>query len=225
MTGNNRLWKIGSVTVMIITLVAGWFLGAQPFLDAAAKDDIERASIEAQNTAQQAEIARLVEENKNLDSITADYKTLQKSIPGSPSTASFIQGLDGLAASTGVQVTGITVSESQAYTVPLSAAAAQAAAQAAAETPTPESTEAPVATVATGYVAATDPLITPANFVGIRVGVDLKGSYQSVLTFVEGLQSGARLVLVTGFTSTTSADDPTVVSAHVDGLIYVLKQG
>lgn len=221
MTGNNRLWVIGSVTVMIITLVAGWFLGAQPFLDAAAKDDLERTSIEAQNAAQQAEIARLAEENKDFDAIEAEYKGLQKSIPGSPSTASFIQGLDGLAASTGVQVTGITVSESQAYTVPLSAAAAQAAA----ETPTPGSTEAPVATVPTGYVAATNPLITPDNFVGIKVGVDLKGSYQTVLAFVQGLQSGARLVLVTGFTSTTSADDPTNVSAHVDGMIYVLKQG
>ena len=221
MTGNNRLWVIGSVTVMVITLVAGWFLGAQPFLDAAASDDLERASIEAQNTAQQAEIARLTEENKDLDSIDAEYKALQKSIPSSPSTASFIQGLDGLAASTGVQVTGITVSESQAYTVPASAAAAQAAA----ETPTSESTAAPVATVPTGYVAATDPLITPANFVGIKVGVELKGSYQAVLTFVEGLQSGARLVLVTGFTSTTSADDASNVSAHVDALIYVLKQG
>jgi len=223
MTGNNRLWVIGSVTVMIIVLVAGWLLGAQPFLDAATKDDTERAVIEAQNVAQQAEIGRLAEENKDLAAIDSEYKGLQKSIPSSPNTAAFIQGLDGLAASTGVQVTGITVSESQAYTVPQSAEAA--AVPTDTTTPSPASTETPAPTIAVGYVAATDPLITPANFVGIKVGVELKGSYQAVLTFVNGLQTGKRLVLVTGFTSTANADDQTSVSAHVDGLIFVIKQG
>lgn len=221
MTRNNRLWVIGTVTVMIIALVAGWFLGVEPNLAAAAADDTERAGIEAQNTAQQAQIVRLTEESKNIDSIQKDYRALQKSIPSSPSTAAFITGLDGLAASTGVQVTGITVSESQAYTVPQSAAAA---APTDAATPDPAATEAPAPSAPVGYVAATSPLITPENFVGIRVGVDLKGSYQAVLTFVKGLQSGSRLVLVTGFTSTANADDPTAVTAHVDGLIYVLHQ-
>ncbi len=223
MSGNNRLWIIGSVTVMVIVLVAGWLLGVQPLLGAAAAADTERVGIEAQNAAQQAEIARLTEENKDLSSIEAEYSTLQKSIPASPNTAAFIQSLDGLAASTGVQVTGITVSDSQAYTVPASAVAAATPTDTA--TPSPQSTEAPAPTIPTGYIPSTSPLITPANFVGIEVGVELKGSYQAVLSFVKGLQSGDRLVLVTGFTSTTSAEDPSQVSAHVDGLIYVIKQG
>lgn len=223
MTNSNRLWIIGSVTVMVIILLAGWFLGAQPFLASAATDDAERASLEAQNTAQQAQIGALTEKNKDLDSIKAEYKDLQKSIPNSPNTAAFIQGLNGLAESTGVQVTAITVSDSLAYTIPASAVAAAEAASASA-TPTDGSTAAPTVPVPVGYVAVTDPLITADNFVGIKVGVELKGTYQAVLTFVKGLQSGSRLVLVTGFSSTTVGDDSGLVEAHVDGMIYVIKQ-
>jgi Tfp pilus assembly protein PilO len=219
MSASNRLWTIGAVTVMIIVLVAGWFLAAQPFLTAAAAADAERAGIEAQNTAQEAEIARLTEEDKDISTIQAKYKDLLASIPSSSNTAAFIDGLNGLAASSGLQVTGITVSESMSYTVPASAATPTDTA-----TPDPASTAPPAPTVPTGSVAATSPLITPENFVGIKVGVDLKGGYQQVLSFVQGLQSGKRLVLVTGFTSTANADDPGVVTAHLDGLIYVIKQ-
>jgi Tfp pilus assembly protein PilO len=222
MISTNRLWMIGAVTATIILLVAGWFLGAQPFIAAAAAADSERAGIEAQNTAQQGEIARLTEENEDISTIQAQYKDLLASIPSSSGSAAFIQGLNGLAASSGVQVTGITVSDSQAYTVPASAAVV--AAPTDGSTPAPESTSPPVAAVPIGSVAATSPLITPENFVGIKVGVDLKGGYPQVLSFVKGLQSGQRLVLVTGFTSTTNVDEAGVVTAHIDGMIYVIKQ-
>jgi Tfp pilus assembly protein PilO len=218
---SNRIWVIGSVTVMIIVLLAGWFLGVEPNLAAAAASDTERVGIEGQNAAKQAEIAALTEQNKNLDDIEAQYKELQKSIPASSNTAAFITGLDGLAASAGVQVVGITVGTPKAYTVPASAAAAAAAANAPA--PDPSSTAVPAPPIAVGSVAATSPLITPDDFVGIDVGVDLVGSYQAVLSFVNGLQSGSRLVLVTGFTSTANADTADV-TAHIDGMIYVIKQ-
>jgi len=222
MITSSRLWTIGAVTAMIILLVAGWFLGAQPFLAAAAVADEERVGIDAQNTAQQAEILRLTEENDDLPAIQDEYKKLSASIPSSSNTAAFIQGLDGLAASTGVQVIGITVSESLAYTVPASAAVVDPPADSA--EPAPASTAAPVPAIPTGSVAAVSPLITPGNFVGIKVGVDLKGGYQQVLAFVDGLQTGSRLVLVTGFTSDVNADDPNVVTARIDGMIYVLKK-
>jgi len=221
MTSSNRLWVIGSVTAILILLVAGWFLGAQSFLDSAARADQERAGIEAQNTAKQAEILRLTEENKDISALTAEYKDLQASIPASSNTAAFIQGVNSLAVSTGVQVTGITVSESRAYTVPASAVVVPVDASA----PESDTADAPVAAVPVGSVAVTSPLITPENFVGIEVGVDLKGGYSEVLSFVKGLQSGARLVLVTGFTSTTNPADSAMVTSHIAGLIYVIKQG
>lgn len=223
MINSNRLWIIGSVTMMIVMLLAGWFIGVQPFLVAAAADEVARLDIEAQNGAKQAEIARLTKNNENLDSVEKEYRTLQKSIPASTDPAAFIAGLDGLAASTGVQVAGITVSDPQAYTIP------QSAVQVPVDPAVPSDgeTAAPAPTGPVPLVVATSPLITPDNFVGIAVGVDLKGSYPAVLEFVKGLQSGARLVLVTGFSSTTEAattDAGPLVTARVDGMIYVLKQ-
>lgn len=220
MTGSNRLWVIGAVTVMLITLLAGWFIGAQPLLAAAAKSDSDRASLDAQNAAQQAQIAVLTEQNKDLPAIEADFKALQKSIPGSPNTAAFIDGLNGLAESTGVQVSSITVGETTAYTPPVAPVAPEAPTDGS--TPAPEATAAPVEE--TGYTVASSPLITADNFVAIKVGVELKGSYDAVLSFVKGLQSGPRLVLVVGFTSTSDAVDASQVVAHVDGLLYVIKQ-
>ena len=109
-----RLWVIGSVTVMIIALLAGWFLGVEPNLAAAAKSDADRAAIETQNIAQQGILDTLAEENGNLAAIQEEYSELQLSIPASSNTAGFISGLDDLAARTGVQVIGFTVGASQA---------------------------------------------------------------------------------------------------------------
>ena len=215
----NRLWVIGSVTVMIIALLAGWFLGIEPNLAAAATNDSARAEIETQNAVKQAEILALTEQNKNLSSIEAEYSELQKSIPASTSTAAFISSLDELAAATGVQVAAITVGGAQAYTVPTSGVAPVE--------PDPEAATTeevvPEPTAVVGSVAATSPLITPENFVGISVGVDLKGSYEAVLSYLNGLQSGSRLVLVTGFASANEID-AAGVTAHIDAMIYVLKK-
>lgn len=218
---STRIWMIGSVTVMIIALIAGWFLGVEPNLTAAAASDTERSGIEAQNTAKQAEIAALTKENENLATIEDEYKQLQRSIPSSSDPAAFISGIDVLAASTGVHVKGITVGASQVYTVPQSAVPAPVPTDPA--TPAPSSTTPPVPVTPVGSVAATSPLITPANFVGIPVSVEVTGSYQAFLAFVKGLQSGTRLMLVTELNSVVNADDSDV-TAHADGMIYVLKQ-
>jgi len=222
---NNRIWTIGSLTLIIVLIAGGWVLGAQPFVTAATAADVERANLEQQNAVHQASIAALAQENENLASVQAEYAALQKSIPSTTDSSAYIKGLDALAADAGVQISGITVGSPTAYTVPASAAQAAAAA-AAATSPTPTSTEAPVAPAPVGSVAVTSPLITPENFVGVQVGVTVLGSYDSVLSFMNGLQTGQRLFLVTKFTSTRNADagDSDAVSAQIDGLIYVLKK-
>lgn len=223
MNSTNRLWAFGAVTIMVVVLVAGWFLGVQPQLDQAAKNDLERSGIEAQNQANLAQIAVLTEQNKKLDTIQADYKELQKSIPSSPGSAAFIQGLNDLASNAGVQVKDIAVSDNVAYTIPESVAAA---APTDGSTPSQEATTDPQPTEpAAGFVTATSPLVTPENFVGIRVSVSVRGSYQGALDFVKGLQSGSRLMLVSGLSINSAADDTGLVLAQVDGMIYVLKQG
>lgn len=224
MTQSNRLWVIGAVTLMLVVLVAGWFLGAQPLVSAAAQADAERFSVDAQNASSQAEITQLAEENKNITEIESQYAALQESIPSTADTSPFIKGLDGLAANSGVQVTGFTVAEPLAYTVPASAVVVVPD---PAATPDPSATAAPPAAAPLGYTVVTSPLITPENFVGIQVTIDVHGPYSSVLSFINGLQTGKRLFLVTGITSAKDANSGTenIVAAKVTGQIYVIKPG
>jgi hypothetical protein len=225
MSQNNRLWAIGSVTVMIAVLLAAWFLGAQPALASAASAELERQNVQAQNDAQLLELARLAELREDQSEIEDTYEELRRAIPATADTSAFIDGLDVLAVRAGVTITGLTVGDPLAYTVPQSAVVvtpdpdADPAAEPAAE-PVP----APV--TPSGPVAVTSPLITPDNFVGVLIGVDVAGSYSAVLDFIDGLQSDTRLFLVTGITSDRDADagDANVVAARVSGFIYVLDQ-
>lgn len=226
MTQSNRLWVIGTVTLMLVVLVAGWFLGAQPLVAAAEAADAERSTVDAQNASTQAELVQLEADNAKLPQLEKEYGVLQDSIPGSADTSPFINGLDALAASAGVKVVGFTVAEPAAYTVPASAIAPVVDPNA---TPDPAATAAPTGPAApvAGYTVVTNPLITPENFVGIEVSIGVHGQYGSVLNFIDGLQTAKRLFLVTGILSAKDADSGSenVVSARVTGLIYVLKPG
>jgi type IV pilus assembly PilO-like protein len=221
-TSNNRLWVIGSVIAMFALVLAGWFLGAQPFLATALNAEAERANVEAQNQLHQQVITQLAQDQQNLKALKKKFATLAASIPSDPDTSEFITGLDALAAGAGVTISGITVSDSEAYTVPVSAG--QPPADTSTSAPSTAATATAVPVDPSLPKAVTNPLITAENFVGIKVTVSVVGPYSNVLNFVHGLQYGDRLVLVTGFTSTTTADE-NAVDAVVSGYIYVLQQG
>ncbi|RNE59223.1 hypothetical protein EEJ31_10675 [Cryobacterium tepidiphilum] len=73
-------------------------------------------------------------------------------------------------------------------------------------------------------------LVTGDNFVAIPVSVTVHGDYGHVLDFIEGLQTGTRLVLVTGFNTTgepsagSRGGESTggVVTASISAYVYVL---
>lgn len=220
MIQSNRLWAVACITVMVLLILAGWFVGIQPALAAITTAESDRAAVEGQIATQQATIATLEAQQKKLPELTKKYDALLKSIPTTPGTSSFIDGLDALALQSGVLIKGFTVGEPLAYTVPLSAVPVPVATE-----PTTDPAAAPVPPAVPEVTpAVTNPLITPDNFVGIVVTIDLAGTYESVLGFVNGLQSGDRLFLVTGITSAKNADAgaENVVAAHVTGYIYVL---
>ena len=223
MTATNRLWIIGLATITVVLLVAGWFIGIQPLLTAAAAADAERSSIETLNDAKALSIAQLAIDNENIDELEEEYSALKRSIPNTKGSAAFISGLDGLASQSGVRIEAITLGDAQAYTVPASAAVV-AAPDPAETTDEAEADAAPPAPAEpVGAVAVTNSLITPSNFVGVAVTVNVLGSYDAVLNFVNGMQMGDRLFLLTAFTSSTNADTADV-TATVTGMIYVLKQ-
>jgi hypothetical protein len=67
---------------------------------------------------------RLAELREDQGEIEETYEELRRAIPATADTSAFIDGLDVLAVSSGVTITGLTVGDPLAYTVPQSAVVA-----------------------------------------------------------------------------------------------------
>jgi Tfp pilus assembly protein PilO len=215
----HRILSLLSILVMVIIPLAGWFLVAQPQLDAAAQADQQRTETEGQTQASAAVVAQLKADSAKLPELNDDLNELRTSIPAEVDSDGYIDGLDALAQVTGVVITGLTVDQPTAYVqadVPVPPAA------------DPAATDAPVAPVVDPDVnpaIVTSPLITTDNFVAIPVTLELSGDWAPVLNFVDGLQTSPRLFLVTGLTTKLVEGSGTLLTAEVDGYIYAIPTG
>ncbi|WP_412147847.1 hypothetical protein [Curtobacterium flaccumfaciens] len=220
----NRLNMLLAVVAMVVVALAGFFLGVQPHLAQAASDRTDQVTVDATNRTTAAELARLKERAESLPKLKAELAALTASVPSSASMSSFYGAVDSVAAKAGVKVSAITTSDAVAYTAP--AAATDAAAEA-----TDGATAEPTTGAADGATAPlTDPAISAANFSAIPVSVSVDGSFDQALSFVGGLQDGARLFLVTTVSSSVSQDstDPAAAAATTwtfGGYVYVLTAG
>ncbi|WP_433930565.1 hypothetical protein [Curtobacterium flaccumfaciens] len=223
----NRLNMLLAVVAMVVVALAGFFLGVQPHLAQAASDRTDQVSVDATNRTTAAELARLKDRAKSLPAMKAELAELTTSVPSSANMSSFYGAVDGVAARAGVKVSAITTSDALAYTAPVAASTAVGTEDSSASAPgeaTPEPTAASTG-AATGPV--TDPAISAANFSAIPVSVSVDGSFDQALSFVGGMQDGARLFLVTTVSSSISQDstDPAAAAATTwtfGGYVYVL---
>jgi Tfp pilus assembly protein PilO len=218
----NRLWMLGSVLVMAAVLVLGVLLGIQPQLAAVTAADDARTSVEASNAGQAAVLAKLKSDFEGIGKLKADLVPLQASVPTGTEMPAFVNQLNSLAGTAQVTFTGMTVANAQPYTPMLPPVAPVAAGAATTPAPTPPpGAVAPLAASTAGVPPVTSPLITTGNFASMALQISVTGSYGNVLTFVNGLQTGKRLLLVSGLT-TAPADTPGIVKATISGLVYVL---
>lgn len=220
----NRLNMLLAVVAMVVVALAGFFLGVQPHLAQAASDRTDQVTVDATNRTTAAELARLKERAESLPKLKAELAALTASVPSSASMSSFYGAVDSVAAKAGVKVSAITTSDAIAYTAPAAAtdAAAEATDGATAE-PTTGATDEATAPL-------TDPAISAADFSAIPVSVSVDGSFDQALSFVGGMQDGARLFLVTTVSSSVSQDstDPAAAAATTwtfGGYVYVLTAG
>ena len=213
-----------TIFVMIVLVAAGYFLVAQPQLAAASTATAQLADTQSQIASTQAALTSLKSEQQKLPDLKKQLQALQLSIPSNVDGAAYIRGLNDLASSAGVTITSIKVTDPAAY-VSL-AAPAPAAAAGTGTTPTASATPSPSASpttpVTSGWTPTTDPLINSSNFVDIPVTVTVSGSLDTSLAFIKGLQTGARLFLVTGITTKQLDDGSEGVSATISGFIYAL---
>lgn len=211
----HRILSALTVFLMVVLVAAGWLLVAQPQLAAASTANATLAGVQSQSAATQATIKQLIGEQKDLPRLTTDLAALRQSIPAGADSSAYINGLDALAAASGVTITELTLDNPVVYSSPAPVAVAPTAGATPSPTPTPAK-----APVATGWTPPTDSRITGANFIAIPVSVTTSGNWSTTLSFLKGLQSGQRLFLITGIT--TDLDVSGVLKATAKGYIYVL---
>lgn len=217
----NRLWILGTVLLIVATVMLGWMLGIAPKLSEARAANTERATVEAQNSEYEAQLATLKTQFESIDDLEAELDSLRQEVPNDADLPDFLRQLDKIGQAHSVTFTNIQVSDAQPYAplVPPEPAASTESAD--------DSATDPAAAAASPQPRAIDPTvnsrITAENFVAIPVSVSVDGSYDNVLAFIKGVQEGTRLTLVTAF-NTAAATDPkaTTITASVSGLIYVL---
>lgn len=217
----NRIWMIGSALLIVVVLALGFMLGVQPQLSVAADANAQRSTVESTNQQQEAALAKLKKDFESIATLKADLAALSVSVPDGTDVPAFVDQLNATANANGVVLSGITISDAQAYTpvAPQAIPAATAEGTTTSETP---STPAPQPTAVPGSPPVSNALITTDNFASLAVQVKVVGSYAQVLDFVSGLQAGKRLMLVDALSTQASTEHPELTEGTVSGLIYAL---
>jgi Tfp pilus assembly protein PilO len=190
--GNTRIWVLGGGLLIVVILVLGGLLGVKPQLDAAQASNSEREAVEALNLQHAAELASLKAEFENIATTQARVAALRTSVPGENDLDTFTGELAALQAAHGVSVTSYAPQE-RAYFEP------------------------------TEDIAAEIPAgIDNTTLATISVSITVVGPLEATLAFVEGLQKGTRLTLISSMDVAEVVDGVTTVS--LTGLLYVMPE-
>lgn len=217
----HRIISLASILIMLIIPVIGWFLVAQPQLTAATLADQQRADAVAQAVASQAVVDQLKADSAKLPELEEALNELRTSIPAGVDPSGYIDGLSALAKISDVKITTLTVEDPVAYVPAVAPVDPNAS---AAETSEDATEGEPTAPVVETQGIVTNPLIDSTNFVAIPVTIEIDGKLSSVLKFVNGLQSNARLFLVSTLSTEPGANSDTVIG-KVGGYIYAIPTG
>ena len=219
----NKLWLIGSVLVTSVIVVLGVLLGVQPQLDSMNGADASRAAVQSTNAGHVALLARLKHDFEDLDALTATAEALAESVPSGSAMPDFVDQLDAQAQAVGLTLTGMTVTEAQAYVPVLpEVPAAAAATSTGSAAPDSEGASAAASSAAAAATPAPVALITESNFAAFPLQITVTGTYAQVLEFVASLQSGSRLFLVHGIDTAQASGEEALVNATISGLVYSL---
>lgn len=224
----NRLSLLLAFVAMAVVAVGGFFLAVQPQLALASSALDQRSSVEETNSTSRSELTRLRERSAELPAMQEQLAQLSASVPDTADLSSFIADLNTVAASSGMEISSYTTSDAVAYAPVAAAAGTSGAASSATPAPSasPSATASSVPTAPAAPQAVTNGAITGENFSVIPVTVAVDGTFDQALTFVDGIQHGSRLFLVTNVSSAaksgedgSTSDDSTWTFG---GSIYVL---
>lgn len=208
-----RIWIVGAILSIFVLVGGGWVFGIAPQLASAASANADRASAVITNQRNQLLLAKLKSDYQNIDALKNQLLALRQAVPPKEDIPSFVTELNTLSAANGVTLKSLTVSDAKPYTP-----ATQTPSAGASKTSSPQ----------------TNAKITSANFVVVPVQISVTGDYGRVLSFVNDVQMGQRLILVSSLTTTGSTNSKGVkgtpsttsgsqkVDSTLGGFIYVL---
>lgn len=216
-----RLLTIALAGAIALVLVLGWFIGVSPVLAQAASADAQRVAIATSNQASQASIVVLKEKFAGITALEKKLDGLTTSVPTDANIPLFLRELDTLSTQNSVGLTNVVVSEATKYVVPAAPVAAAGGTAPGGATPTPT----PTPSASAGATANTAPAV-PAGAAGrlvlIPVNITVTGTYNDIMAFVGGLQSGPRLYLLSALAVTGTVTDPASYSGDITGYVYAL---
>lgn len=222
--------------MIVVALVAGWFLGISPRLSEAVGTTADRLVVDAQNEAYEDQLADLKKRFESLTEAKADLAAVREAVPSGAHLPEFVRQINSIAEGRHVAVMSIAVKDAQPYVpvIPVAPAAPAENPPPAGDTaPTDGSTAPPApapapadqdaATTAgienAAEVTGLSSLVTAENFVAVTVDVKVMGDYAAVLGFIDGMHKGSRLATITAIKTTNEAGG---VAAEITTMVYVL---
>lgn len=182
----NRIWVLVTLVVIAAVLGLGWLFAVSPLLTQAQAAELQRQEAELTNAAQAAALAQMKEQFAQLDELELDLEALQLSVPSDVDSDYVYALLSTYQAETGATASLVTLGDAVQFGIPV------------AEEVTTATPSGPSGPTATGRLAS-DLYTVPVTITFDATPLD------SVLAFVNRLQHGPRLFLVTSVTTSNQA--------------------
>jgi Tfp pilus assembly protein PilO len=204
-----RQWSVGTALLVVLMLVAGWFLLISPKRSEAADLQAQTTAQMAQNASLQNQIAVLQSQAKNLPAQQAELAAIRQHLPDNPALPGLVRSLTDAATKSGVTLVSLAPSTPSAAP--------------AAKTTTPSGTTTAPATGTGQSAAAAAAAAAGATLTMVPITVTVTGSYYDTELFLNKVEGLTRSFLVTGFTvapaqsqgSSATGDLTTVIQGRV----------
>ena len=197
----NRLWLLGTVAVIAVAVLLGWFLGIAPRLAQVDAIGLELASVQQLNAIQESEIAILQQQGADISELEERLEELRRAIPTSVRAEDFVDAVATIAARAGGTVTSVQFAKPGVWGV----------APDAADVPvtTPEPSEGELEQLEPPIPIAADGVFT------VAVTIQVSGDPLAVIAFSRFLQEDERLFLGSSFAYALSPNRSATISGYV----------
>lgn len=241
-----RTWYMGAFLVVVLVLVAGWMLVVSPVRTASAETREQTAQVDAENRVLEKKVSELRAAFAKIEDLRQEVREDRKRIPTSLELANLLDTLNKVGEDTGVVVTVVTardvtsvVPTRDAILLPSERAAAEKAKEEAKKKPSSSVDDATANPDADGAGATSKPKSPTAEFSepkiagfsALPLSIEIVGSVEQSLAFVDALQGGIeRDFMVSVFSTSVGVgrinieDAPEdALTTVIDGWFYVLE--